>query len=76
MSFSLHFAHWPPGQPKSLELPRESVYANLVASAARLPQRAAIDYYGARLTYARLRQEVDALAGFLQKRLGVGRTDA
>jgi fatty-acyl-CoA synthase len=73
--FTRHFEHWPPGQPKSLELPRETVYANLVASATRDPQRAAIDYYGARVTYARLRREVDALAGFLQQRLGVARGD-
>src|SRR5688500_8001167 len=71
--FTRHFAHWPPGQPKSLELPRETVYANLAASAARLPERAAIDYYGSRVTYARLKHEVDALAGYLQRELGVAR---
>jgi fatty-acyl-CoA synthase len=71
--FTRHFAHWPPGQPKSLELPRETVYANLAASAARLPERAAIDYYGSRVSYARLKREVDALAGYLQRELGVAR---
>lgn len=73
--FTRHFAHWPPGQPKSLELPRETVYANLAASAARLPERAAIDYYGSRIAYARLKREVDALAGYLQRKLGVARGD-
>src|SRR6185503_16764994 len=73
--FSRHFAHWPPGQPKTLELPRETVYANLAASAAQHPQRAAIDYYGGRVSYERLKREVDALAGFLQQRLGVKRGD-
>ncbi len=73
--FTRHFAHWPPGQPRSLELPRESVCANLAASAARHPQRAAIDYYGSRIPYANLKSEVDALAGFLQQRLGVARGD-
>jgi len=73
--FSRHFPHWPPGQPKTLELPQASVYANLVASAARHPQRAAIDYYGSRLTYAELKGQVDALAGFLQSRYGVARGD-
>ena len=71
--FTRHFAHWPPGQPKTLELPRETVYANLAASAARRPQRTAIDYYGGRLSYARLKHEVDALAGYLRQRLGVAR---
>ena len=73
--FTRHFPHWPPGQPKTLELPRETVYANLAASAARLPQRTAIDYYGGGLSYARLKHDVDALAGYLQQRLGVARGD-
>jgi fatty-acyl-CoA synthase len=71
--FERHFAHWPPGQPRTIELPRETVYANLVASAVRHPERAAIDYYGRRMTYGELRREVDALAGYLQHRCGVKR---
>ena len=71
--FDRHFAHWPPGQPKTLELPRETVYANLVASAAKHPERAAIDYYGRRISYRALKREVDALAGFLQQRCAVAR---
>ena len=73
--FTRHFPHWPPGQPKTLELPKTTVYANLVASADKHPQRAAIDYYGSRLTYAELRRQVDALAGFLQRGYGVARGD-
>ena len=75
LMFTRHFAHWPPGQPKTLELPQASVYANLEASAAQHPQRAAIDYYGSRLSYAELKRQVDALAGFLQQRCGVQRGD-
>ena len=71
--FSRHFPHWPPGQPKTLELPRETVYANLTSSTAKHPQRAAIDYYGGRISYERLKREVDALAAFLQQRFGVKR---
>ncbi len=73
--FTRHFAHWPPGQPHTLELPKESVYANLTASAAKRPERAAIDYYGARISYAELKRQVDALAGYLQQRCGVGKGD-
>ena len=73
--FTRHFAHWPPGQPKTLELPRETVYANLAATVAKSPQRAAIDYYGSRITYAELKRQVDVLAGFLQQRFGVARGD-
>jgi fatty-acyl-CoA synthase len=75
MTFDRHFAHWPPGQPRSLDLPKETVYQNLEATAARVPQRAAIDYYGSRLTYRELKRQVDALAGFLQQRCGVARGD-
>lgn len=69
--FTRHHPHWPPGQPKSLQLPAETVYANLAAVAARDPEHAAIDYYGARLSYRELKRQVDALAGFLQQRCGV-----
>jgi fatty-acyl-CoA synthase len=73
--FTRHFAHWPPGQPKTLELPRETVYRNLERSAERDPGRAAIDYYGRRIGYAQLKREADALAGWLQQRGGVARGD-
>jgi fatty-acyl-CoA synthase len=75
VTFTRHFAHWPPGQPKVLDLPNESVYANLERTAARHPGRAALDYYGSRLTYAELKRQVDAMAGFLQQRCGVARGD-
>jgi fatty-acyl-CoA synthase len=71
--FTRHFAHWPPGQPRTLELPRTTVYDNLESSAARHPQRAALDYYGRRLTYRELKRQVDALAGYLQQRCGLAR---
>jgi fatty-acyl-CoA synthase len=71
--FTRHYAHWPPGLPQTFEIPRRTVYHNVEAVAARVPERAAIDYYGARISYARFKREVDALAGFLQQRLGVSR---
>ena len=73
MKFTRHFAHWPPGQPQSLDLPPTTVYDNLAESAARHRQRAAIDFYGSRLSYAELKRQVDALAGYLQQRRGVAR---
>jgi fatty-acyl-CoA synthase len=73
VKFTRHFAHWPPGQPQTLELPPTTVCDNLADSAARHPERAAIDYYGSRLSYAELKRQVDALAGYLQQRRGVAR---
>ncbi|HSU63869.1 MAG TPA: AMP-binding protein, partial [Burkholderiales bacterium] len=73
--FTRHYAHWPPGLPHTLEVPRASVYANLAASADRHPGKTAIDFYGTKITYAELEREADALAGFLQKRCGVRRGD-
>ena len=73
--FDRHFAHWPPGVPKSLAVPRTSLYFNLEVSARRYPDKAAIVYYGSTLTYAELDREVAALAGFLQQRCGVKRGD-
>ncbi len=73
--FTRHFAHWPPGMPHELELRRESVYRNLEERAAEHPERAAVDYYGTRVSYGELKREADALAGFLQKRCGVAKGD-
>src|SRR3954467_15105898 len=73
--FDRHFAHWPPGVPRTLEVPRESVYCNLERRAAEHPERVAIDYYGTPVTYAELKREADALAGYLQQRCGVKQGD-
>jgi fatty-acyl-CoA synthase len=73
--FTRHFPHWPPGQPKTIEVPRHTVYRNLEANAKQHAERTAIDYYGSRLSYAELKRQVDAVAGFLQKRCGVARGD-
>ena len=58
-----------------MALPETSLYGNLTATAARYPEKTAVNYYDTPLSYARFRQEVDALAGFLQQRAGVKRGD-
>ena len=73
--FTRHFPHWPSGVPRSLRIPRTSVYYNLEVSATRYPESAVIDYYGSRISYSRMKREVDALAGFLQQRCGVAKGD-
>ncbi|MGT2477395.1 long-chain-fatty-acid--CoA ligase [Paraburkholderia terrae] len=59
--------------PRYLSAPQTSLYTNLEASANRYPDKAAIAYYGSSLSYNELRQEVDAMAGFLQQHCGVTR---
>ncbi len=73
--FTRHYAVWPAGLPKTLSVPRTSLYFNLQVSAKRYPDKAAIHYYGGDLSYARLDAEVCALAAYLQQRCGVKKGD-
>ena len=70
-----HYRFWPPGLPHDMPLPETSLYGNLEATAARFPDKAAVFYYGTPLTYRQFKRDVDALAGFLQRRAGVKRGD-
>jgi fatty-acyl-CoA synthase len=70
----LHFAHWPPGLPHHIEVPQQSVAQNLIDTATRLPDKTAIRYYGADISYGRLLDDVERIAGWLQAQ-GVKRGD-
>ncbi|MDX5298715.1 MAG: AMP-binding protein, partial [Gammaproteobacteria bacterium] len=71
----LHHRFWPKGLPRSIHVPRTTLHHNLEVAAARYPDKAAIVFYDSILTYRQLKQEVEALAGYLRHRLGVGRGD-
>ncbi|TDR45050.1 fatty-acyl-CoA synthase [Tahibacter aquaticus] len=71
----MNLQHWPPGVPRQLELPQTSLYHNLAVAALRYPDRAALLYYGASISYAQLHAEVEQLAGYLQHECGIGRGD-
>ncbi len=73
--FDRHFPHWPPGLPRTLTLPRTTLWHNLEVSAARYPDKVAYWFYGGSLTYAKLKAEAEALAGYLQRACGVKRGD-
>ena len=75
MTFTRHFAHWPPGVPKTLSVPRTSLVFNLEVSARRYPAKAALHYYGTSISYAELLGSAEALAGYLQRACGVARGD-
>lgn len=70
----LHMKHWPPGVPTEIEIPAQSLAQNLADTAARLPDKAALIYYGATITYAQLHDGVERVAGWLQQN-GVQRGD-
>ena len=72
---TLHYRFWPKGYPRTLEVPATSLYYNLEAAARRYPDKAAIVFYDTIVSYAELKREVDALAGFLQQRFGIDRGD-
>jgi fatty-acyl-CoA synthase len=67
----MNLSHWPPGLPHRLLVPETSLYYNLEVSATRYPDRPAIVYYGSTISYAELRRQVDALAGYLQEHCAV-----
>jgi fatty-acyl-CoA synthase len=70
-----HFKFWPDGVPRKIDIPDQSVYENLAASAAQQGDKPAIIFYGAPLGYAELKRQVDSLARFLQQRCGVRKGD-
>jgi fatty-acyl-CoA synthase len=71
----LHYQHWPKGLPHIVHVPKTTLVYNLEVSAARYPEKRAISYYGSHYSYARLKSEVEALAGYLQKKCGVKKGD-
>jgi len=74
-TFTRHYPYWPAGLAKTFDVPRRSVYRNVEAQAQSHPGRVALHYYGTDITYAELKRDIDALAGFLQGRCGVRRGD-
>ncbi len=61
--------------PFHLTLPETSLWYNLEVSAKRFPNRPALHFGSATLTYREFHEQSEALAGFLQKECGVRRGD-
>ncbi|QKX51365.1 long-chain fatty acid--CoA ligase [Planococcus glaciei] len=68
-----HFKFWPSRVSKTLTVPETTLYDNFAMSTKKYPQKAALYYYGAEYTYAQLKEEIDALAGYLEKKVGVSK---
>jgi fatty-acyl-CoA synthase len=73
--FDLHRKVWPKGRPFALIRPETTLVENLEIAARRTPNQIAIHYYGTAITYAALKRDVDALAGYLQAEVGLARGD-
>ncbi len=63
--------HWPKGVPQHLRVPCVTLDDYLEVNARRAPDKPAILFGGATISYAQLWAQVQALAGYLQQRLGV-----
>jgi fatty-acyl-CoA synthase len=70
-----HFAFWPKGLPRRLTLPQTNLFYNLEVSATRYPDKPCLIFYDTPLSYGEVRDEVERLAGYLQKHCGVGHGD-
>lgn len=61
--------------PFHLTAPETSLWYNLEVTATRFPNRAALHFGDAAISYREFRTQCEALAGFLQKECGVRRGD-
>jgi long-chain acyl-CoA synthetase len=66
--------HWPPGVDEAhIRLPDDSLPARLKATAARMPRKAALVFYGREVSFAELDEASDRFAAWLRGRgLGPG----
>lgn len=71
----LHARFWPKGLPRQAQVPTVPLTHFLEVAAQRYPEKAAILYAGGVLRYADLLARVEALAAYLQLRLGVAPGD-
>ncbi len=69
----LHYRFWPRDVPRDLELPRTSLWYNLEVTSTRFPDRTALVFYDTPVTYRQVREQAEALAGWLQRHCGVRR---
>ena len=63
--------HWPRGLPRDARVPHATYMHYLDTAALRYPDKPAVIYGGGVLTYAAFQRRVTAMAGFLQRTLGV-----
>jgi fatty-acyl-CoA synthase len=66
---------WPPHAARHLTAPATSLYYNAEVSARRYPDKPFMVYYDSPVTFGRFLDETRKMAGYLQRRLGIGKGD-
>jgi fatty-acyl-CoA synthase len=61
-----HHKFWPKRLPQALTVPATSLWDNLATSARRYPDKAAVIFFGRRLSYAEVQRQAERLAARLQ----------
>ena len=61
-----HFRHWPKRLPRELVVPETSLWFNLEVAATRFPRKAAYRFFGRSISFAELKAQAEAIAGWLQ----------
>jgi fatty-acyl-CoA synthase len=69
-----HHKIWPKRLPRELVVPQTSLWFNVEVAAARYPDKAAYVFFGRALSFALLKQQAEALAGWLRS-VGVSKGD-
>lgn len=70
-----YLKYWPKHLPRDLALPNNTIWENLDITTRRYAERTAIKFFGNDITYRRLYDDVEALAGWLQQVAGVKKGD-
>src|SRR5690606_3627759 len=70
-----YLEHWPKHLPRDIALPNTTIWENLDITTRRYADRTAIKFFGNDISYRRLYDDVEALAGWLQQVAGVKKGD-
>ncbi|MEX1032743.1 MAG: long-chain fatty acid--CoA ligase [Cellvibrionaceae bacterium] len=70
-----YLEYWPKHLPRDIALPNVTIWENLDITTRRYADRIAIKFFGNDISYRKLYDDVEALAGWLQQEAGVKKGD-
>jgi fatty-acyl-CoA synthase len=70
-----HLEFWPKALPHEITSPATNLFYNVEVSATRFPTKPILIFYESAVTYAEFKEEVEKLAGYLQRECGVVQGD-